>query len=56
VLVDGRAVLRDVVPGQRSSATTQIVSGLDDDDEIILFPSDALADGAAVRPIPEVNR
>ena len=56
VLVDGRAVLRDVVPGQRSSATTQIVSGLDDDDEVILFPSDALADGAAVRPIPEVNR
>jgi HlyD family secretion protein len=56
VLADGRAVLRDVVPGQRSSATTQIVSGLDDDDEVILFPSDALADGAAVRPIPEVNR
>jgi HlyD family secretion protein len=56
VLVDGRAVLRDVVPGQRSSATTQIVRGLEDDDEVILFPSDALADGAGVRPIPEVNR
>jgi HlyD family secretion protein len=52
-LVDGRAVLRPVVPGERSGASTQILSGLEEGDQVILFPSDAHTDGASVRPIEE---
>jgi multidrug efflux pump subunit AcrA (membrane-fusion protein) len=46
-------VLRPVVPGERSGASTQILSGLEEGDQVILFPSDALTDGASVRPIEE---
>jgi HlyD family secretion protein len=52
-LVDGRAVLREVVPGESSGASTQILDGLEEGDRVILFPSDALTDGASVRPIDE---
>jgi HlyD family secretion protein len=53
LVVDGRAVLRDVEVGERADARTQIIAGLEAGDVVVLFPSDDLVDGARVRAEPE---
>ena len=53
VVEAGRAVLRAVEVGERAEARTQIVSGLERGDEVVLFPSDDLVDGARVRAEPD---
>jgi HlyD family secretion protein len=45
---DGRARLRTVTVGQRSSQEAQIVSGLDAGAVVVLYPADTLEDGARV--------
>jgi len=49
VVDDGRARLRAVELGQRGGANVQIVGGLDEGTQVILFPSDRLQDGVRVR-------
>jgi HlyD family secretion protein len=49
VVEEGRARLRAVELGHRSSAMVEIVRGLGEDDEVVVFPSDDLESGARVR-------
>lgn len=52
VIADRRARLREVEIGQRGVTETQVLAGLQPGEEVILFPSDELTDGARVRPEP----
>jgi HlyD family secretion protein len=51
VVEDGRARLRDVRVGERGEGRTQIVSGLEAGETVVLFPPDDLEDGARVRGV-----
>ncbi|MBA2661597.1 MAG: HlyD family efflux transporter periplasmic adaptor subunit [Bradymonadaceae bacterium] len=48
-VVDGRARLTPVTVGQRTEREVQILEGLQAGDDVILYPSDAVEDGARVR-------
>ena len=48
-VVDGRARLTRITVGERTGLRTQVLSGTSAGDEIILFPSDELADGTRVK-------
>ena len=45
---DGVAALTTVEIGQMNDERAQILSGLEDDDEVILYPSDAVSDGTRI--------
>jgi HlyD family secretion protein len=49
-VVDGVARRRTVVLSQRAEASAAVQQGLDPGDRVILFPTDAIADGVRVRP------
>jgi HlyD family secretion protein len=49
VVESGEARLRDVDVGQRNSFEAEIKSGLDADAEVIMHPSNQIADGARVQ-------
>jgi HlyD family secretion protein len=51
VLADGRAQLRLVNVGRSSGAETQVLDGLKDGDQVILYPGNRVHDGQRVRPI-----
>jgi HlyD family secretion protein len=46
----GRARLTPVIVGEGGERYRAITSGLNDGDRVILFPGDALEDGARVAP------
>lgn len=48
---DGEATLRVVVLGHRGMEAAEVVEGLEEGDEVILFPSDAIDEGVAVSPV-----
>jgi HlyD family secretion protein len=48
VVEDGRARLRTVRIGQRTSQAVQVVSGLDEGATVVLYPPDTLVDGSRV--------
>jgi len=48
-VIDGRAVVTDVVATQADGQYRAITSGLAEGDEVIVFPSNAIADGARVK-------
>lgn len=48
VFEDGRARVRDVVPGRRGGLRAEILQGLREGEQVVLYPDDALADGARV--------
>ncbi|MHB9009403.1 MAG: efflux RND transporter periplasmic adaptor subunit [Limisphaerales bacterium] len=48
---EGRAHLRPVKPGRSSGTEVQIVEGLAENDEVILYPGDRIRDGERVRPL-----
>ena len=50
VAAGGRARLRSVVLGERTSSEAEISEGLDDGEYVILHPSDRIADGVRVAP------
>jgi CheY-like chemotaxis protein len=50
VVVDGVAHRRTVVLSQRAEASAAVQQGLNPDDTVILFPTDAIAEGVRVRP------
>ena len=50
LLVTNSVQLRVVKAGRSSGAETQILSGLREGDEVILYPSDRLKDGQKVQP------
>ncbi len=49
---DGRARRVEVTAGKRGARAVEIVSGLADGDEVILYPSEKVADGARVERAP----
>ena len=51
VLAEGRAYAKTVKAGRSSGTETQILEGLKDGDEVILYPGDRVRDGQSVRPI-----
>jgi HlyD family secretion protein len=51
VVTDGRAELRPVSVGRSSSTETQIVDGLKEGDEVVLYPGSRVHAGQRVRPI-----
>ncbi|GAB5536829.1 MAG: efflux RND transporter periplasmic adaptor subunit [Rubricoccaceae bacterium] len=50
VVEDGAAQARAVRLGRRTSTEAEVHGGLEVGDEVILFPSDEIADGVAVQP------
>jgi HlyD family secretion protein len=51
VVADGRAVLRRVVAGRSSATMTQIVEGLSEGDQVILYPGDRVTAGRRIQPM-----
>jgi HlyD family secretion protein len=51
VVVDGRARLRQVQAGRTSGAETQVLNGLKEGDEVILYPGDRIQEGQRVKRI-----
>ena len=51
VLETGRARLRKVTVGPSSGTETQVLEGLKEGDEVILYPGDRVRDGQRVKPI-----
>ena len=49
VVRDGRARLRAVQTGRHDAASTEIVSGIEAGERVVLFPSDEVRDGVRVR-------
>ena len=50
-MADGRAVLRRVVAGRSSATMTQIVEGLSEGDQVILYPGDRVTAGRRIQPM-----
>jgi HlyD family secretion protein len=51
---DGRAVLVPVTAGRSSGTETQVIDGLQEGDEVILYPGDRVKEGQRVQPIKVV--
>jgi HlyD family secretion protein len=49
VIEEGRVRLRDVEVGERGEARTQVISGLEAGEQVVLFPPDDLVEGAKVK-------
>jgi HlyD family secretion protein len=52
VLRDGRARLQTIALGERNETFAQVLGGLQPGDQVILHPSDLVADGISVAPRP----
>lgn len=52
VVEDGRARLRTIDVGQMNAAHAQVMGGVDLEEDVILYPSDALQDGSLVEKRP----
>jgi HlyD family secretion protein len=51
VVRNGRATLVPVQAGRSSGTETQVLSGLQEGDEVILYPGDRVQDGERVNPV-----
>jgi len=51
VVRNGRAVLVPVQAGRSSGTETQVLAGLKEGDEVILYPGDRVQDGTRVQPV-----
>jgi HlyD family secretion protein len=51
---EGRAVLVPVTAGRSSGTETQVIDGLQEGDEVILYPGDRVKEGQRVQPIKVV--
>lgn len=52
VVQDGRARLQLIALGERNDDYAQVLSGVQAGDRVILHPSDMIADGTALKPLP----
>jgi len=55
VMRGGRAALLPVTPGRSSGTETQVIEGLKEGDEVILYPGDRVKDGQRVQPMKVVQ-
>lgn len=46
----GRAVLRPVTIGEWGDRTAEVLAGLDEGEQVVAYPSDAISDGLRIRP------
>ena len=53
-IVNGLAKLTDVQVGRTSGIETEIIDGLDENDQLVAYPSDQVRDGVRVTPRPDV--
>jgi HlyD family secretion protein len=51
IVKDGRARLQTVQPGHSSGTETEILSGLSEGDEVIVYPGERVHDGQRVKPL-----
>jgi HlyD family secretion protein len=51
VVIGDRAELRSVKVGRASTTETEILEGVKDGDEVILYPGDRIKDGLRVRTV-----
>ncbi|MBI3885329.1 MAG: efflux RND transporter periplasmic adaptor subunit [Opitutae bacterium] len=51
VLRDGRAALQIVKAGRASNTEMQVLAGLEEGDEVILYPGDRITEGQRVKPV-----
>jgi HlyD family secretion protein len=51
-LADGRARLRTLEVGHRNALAAEVLAGLEEGEQVVLYPSDRLFDGAAVTARP----
>lgn len=56
VVRGGRAHAQPVRAGRSSGAETEVLEGLAEGDEVILYPGDRTADGERVKPVPVSGR
>lgn len=49
-LVEGRAELTPVIIGARTDREVQVLEGIEEGDEVVLYPGDAIEDGVRVEP------
>jgi HlyD family secretion protein len=49
VMENGRARLRPIATGRRGAQQTEVTSGLEAGDQLVLFPSDRVAEGVRLR-------
>lgn len=49
-LVDGRAALRQLTIGHDNGTLAEVIEGLDDGDQVVIYPAPALQDGARITP------
>ena len=54
-IVNGRAKLTDVEVGRTSGIETEIIAGLDENDQLVAYPSDQVRDGVRVTPRPDAT-
>jgi HlyD family secretion protein len=52
VVRDGRASLRRIALGERNEEFAQVLDGLVEGDQVILHPSDLIAEGMMIQPLP----
>ena len=50
VIEEGRARLRKVKPGHRNPSTVEVLGGLSEGEQVIIYPSDRVVDGVEVTP------
>ena len=48
-IIDGRAILTDITIGMQNSRSTQVLSGLQENAQVVVHPSDQIQNGARVR-------
>jgi len=54
-VLDGRAVLQKVTVGVRNEALAEVLSGLAEDDQVVVYPSDNPSPGVLVRPLESAD-
>jgi HlyD family secretion protein len=52
---DGKAVLRKLEIGEMSTTHARVISGLEEGDDVVMFPSDLLNDGGAVEQRTDIR-
>jgi HlyD family secretion protein len=51
VVEGGRVALRTVKPGRSNGVQTEIVEGLREGEQVVVYPGDKVRSGARVRPL-----
>jgi len=56
VVEEGRAILRKVMTGQRNALAVQVLEGLDEEEEVVLYPSSQIENDTAIEARQTASR